>query len=83
MGYPGMPSLGTPAAKMPPAASMPSGAGDGATTEPAAPLPRIVPHKRLLIVRHTSVGHREFSKLLEALAFAVQTPATRDKSKKP
>ena len=42
----------------------------------AASLPGIIPHKRLLLVRHTSVGHREFSKLLEALAFAAKPPTT-------
>lgn len=48
-----------------------------------APLPRIIPHERLLVVRHTSVGHREFSKLLEALAFAAQPKATEAEPKKP
>lgn len=76
-GYPGMPG-GGPAAGM-----APGGMGGGAPMRPAAPLPRIVPHKRLLIVRHTSVGHREFSKLLEALAFAAQTPTAGGERKKP
>lgn len=76
-GYPGMPG-GDPAAGM-----APGGMGGGAPMKPAELLPRIVPHKRLLIVRHTSVGHREFSKLLEALAFAMQSPAAGVDRKKP
>lgn len=84
MGLPGMPAGGSPAAGMPPGAGMLPGAAIGAAPrKPDATLPRIVPHKRLLIVRHTSVGHREFSKLLEALAFAVKSPATGVEHKKP
>lgn len=76
-GYPGMPGGGGPAAGM-----APGGMG-GAPMKLVAPLPRIIPHERLLVVRHTSVGHREFSKLLEALAFAAQPKATEAEPKKP
>ncbi len=76
-GFPGMPG-GGPAAGM-----APGGMGGGAPMKPAELLPRIVPHKRLLIVRHTSVGHREFSHLLEALAFAMQSPPAGVDRKKP
>lgn len=76
-GFPGMPGGG------PVSGMAPGGLGGGAPMKPSAPLPRIVPHKRLLIVRHTSVGHRDFSKLLEALAFAAQPAAAGVEGKKP
>ncbi len=76
-GPPGMPGSGGPAAGMAP------GGPGGGPMKLVAPLPRIIPHKRLLIVRHTSVGHREFGKLLEALASAAKPPTAEAEPKKP
>ena len=76
-GHPGMPGGGGPAAGMAP------GGMAGPPMELVASLPRIIPHKRLLVVRHTSVGHREFSKLLETLAAAAKPPTTAAEPKKP
>ena len=65
-----------------PAAGMAPGGMAGPPMELVASLPRIIPHKRLLVVRHTSVGHREFSKLLETPAAAAKPPTTAAEPKK-
>lgn len=74
-GYPGMP--------VGPAAVMAPGGLVAAPMKLDSPLPRIIPYKRLLVVRHTSVGHREFGRLLEALAVAAKRPTTEAEPKKP
>jgi len=68
---PGMPGGGEAGMGM-----MSGGMGGVPPREPAATLPRIIPSGRVLIVRHTSAGHREFSRLLETLAVAAQSPAS-------
>ena len=75
---PGMPGAGAGDMGMM-GGGMPGGMGSGMggvpATEYPASLPRIIPAKRLLIVRHTSAGQHEVSQLLEALAVASQSPA--------
>lgn len=79
---PGMPGGGGGAPGMM-GGGMSGGMGDVPAPDCVATLPRIIPAKRLLIVRHTSVGHREFSKLLETLAVASQSPTTSGESSQP
>lgn len=62
---------------------MGGGMGDVPATEYPASLPRIIPAKRLLIVRHTSAGQHEVRQLLEALAVASQSAAVGGESSQP
>ena len=43
----------------------------GAAPVPAVPVPRIIPYKQLLIVRHTTTGQNDIARLLGAMAAAM------------
>ena len=47
------------------------GAAPGAAPARAAPVPKIIPHKQLLIVRHTTTGQNDVARLLGAMAAAM------------
>ena len=47
------------------------GAAMGAAPVQALPVPRIIPYKQLLIVRHTTTGQNDIARLLGAMAAAM------------